>query len=78
MAAKPLTIQEIRDYSSERLTAMKNAGIKFVSVLGCNYQPDECEALLAIKGVKMEIQYATPLPLSGCDKNCKCIYLAEQ
>lgn len=74
----PLTKSKVRKFSAMRLAELREAGIKFVSVLGCNNSGDDCEACLAMKGQKVEIELATPLPLPGCDKtHCKCIWLAE-
>ncbi len=62
-----------------QLAEMREAGIKFVSVLGCNNPGDDCEACLAMKDQKIEIEFAMPLPLPGCDKRlCKCIWLAKE
>jgi len=58
---------------------MKNAGIKWVEVLGCNHQPEECDSYRAMKGVLIEIEHAPELPLPGCDMlECKCILLARE
>jgi len=62
---------------------MREAGIKFVGVLASPNPGEYCEACAAImftrekNGVKFEIEFATPLPLPGCDKHpCKCILIA--
>ena len=74
---KGMSREEVRQQSSERLTEMREAGIKFVSVLGCNNHGEDCESCLAMKDQRIEIEFATPLPLPDCDKEfCKCIYLA--
>ncbi len=64
--------------SRRRLQSFREAGIKFVQVLGCNCEEDECDAYRAVKGRVFEIQDAPQLPLAGCDqKYCKCILLAR-
>lgn len=75
----------VRKESRERLAQMREAGIKFVGVLGSPNPGETCEACEAImfkrekNGVKYEIEFATPLPLPGCDKHpCKCILIAVQ
>ena len=75
---RPFTKSKVRKYTLMRLEEMRNAGIKFVSLLGCNYAPDECDSLRAMKGQKIAIETAPLLPLPGCDKkHCKCIWLAK-
>jgi hypothetical protein len=76
---KGFTKTEVQQQSAGRLAQMREAGIKFVSVLGCNNPGEDCEACLAMKGQKIEIEFATPLPLPDCDREfCKCIYLATE
>ena len=75
----PLTLDNVKKDSAFKLSEMREAGIKFVSVLGCNNSGDDCDACLAMKGEKIEIEFATPLPLPGCDKKfCKCLYIAVE
>ena len=63
--------------SAAKLAELRDSGIKFVEVLGCNCPDEECDAYRAVKGMKMDIEFAQPLPLPGCDKKfCACIYLA--
>ncbi|MCX6896312.1 MAG: hypothetical protein NTZ16_12605 [Verrucomicrobia bacterium] len=79
MKPKGMSQEEVRQQSAERLADMRAAGIEFVEVLGCNNPGEDCEACCAMRGQKIEINLATPLPLPGCDKEfCKCIYLATQ
>jgi hypothetical protein len=74
----PLTASKVKKYSSMRLAEMREAGIQFVEILGCNHPPDECDAYRSIKGQKFEIEFAPLLPLPDCDKKfCKCIHLAR-
>jgi hypothetical protein len=78
----PLSRAKVRKVSIAKLAELREAGIKFVGVLGSN-SPDDCEACQAIAftrekdGTKIDIEFATPLPLPGCSKRyCKCIYIA--
>ena len=76
---KGMSREEVRQHSTRRLDEMRAAGIKFVSVMGCNKPGEDCEACMAIKDQKIENEFATPLPLPDCDKKfCKCIYIAVQ
>ena len=62
-----------------RLDEMRQAGIKFVEILGCNNPPDECDAYRSTKGQEFEIESVPLLPLPGCDKKfCKCIHIARR
>jgi hypothetical protein len=72
-----MTRAETEEYSRRTLRELRSAGIRHVAVLGCNYEPDECDAYRAIKRDIFEIDFAPSLPLPGCDKPfCKCILLA--
>jgi hypothetical protein len=74
----PLDKAGVQKVSTAKLAELRAVGIKFVSVLGSNGAGD-CEACLAIKGEKIDIDFATPLPLPGCDKkNCMCCYIATE
>ena len=76
-AGKALRMQPELD--AHRIQEMRSAGIKWVEVLGCNHQPEECDSYRAMRGVPIEIQSAPELPLPGCDKlECKCILLARK
>jgi hypothetical protein len=78
MKRQPPSRAEVERSSRERLAEMKSAGIKFVTILGCNCPPEECDAYRAIQNEKFEIEFAPTLPLLGCDKEfCKCIHLAS-
>jgi hypothetical protein len=83
--SKGMTREEVRQQSAERLTDMREAGIKFVSVLGSPNPGENCEACMAIMstrekdGDKIEIEFAAPLPLPDCDREfCKCCYIAVE
>ena len=79
MSLKLLNRQQVQQLSRERLAEMREAGIEFVQVLGCNHAPDECESYRAMKGLKVEIAFAPELPLPGCDLEfCKCILIATE
>ena len=79
MKQEPFSNEEVREMSRARLAQARAAGVKFISVLGCNYPPEECDAYRAVKDVIFEIDFAPELPLPGCDqKHCKCIILAEK
>lgn len=72
-----------RQDSLAKLKQIREAGIKFVQVLGSGLPGEDCEACLAMKGVDIEIEFATPLPLAGCSRaakrqSCKCIILASR
>jgi len=78
-----MTKREVRKNSIAHLEDMRRAGIKFVEIMGCNKikdnKKDDCEVCLDLKGCKMEIELAVPLPLPGCDKkHCKCLWLARE
>lgn len=76
---KPMTKEETARSSMERLESANQAGFKYVQVLGCGNPGEDCEACLAMQDQKIEIEFATPLPLPGCDKEfCKCVYLAAE
>jgi hypothetical protein len=69
----------LRNWSERRLAEMRERGIKFVQVLGCNNPGDDCEACLAMKDHSVEIEYAPTLPLPGCTmKKCKCVIIAVE
>ena len=75
----PLDKAGVQKVSTAKLAEMREAGIKFVSVLGCNNPGEDCEACLATRDQKIEIEFATPLPLPDCDREfCKCEYLATE
>ena len=75
----PFSRAKVRRYSQLQLAEMREVGIEFVGVLGCNNPGDDCEACLAMKGRVVEIASAAELPLPGCTmKYCKCILLAER
>ena len=75
---QPLTREEVQAESQARLAEMKETGIKIVSVLGCGTS-DDCEACAAMRDQRIEIEFAQPLPLPGCDKEfCKCLYIAVE
>jgi hypothetical protein len=65
----PMSGRAVKKYSKFKLKEMKEAGIKFVGVLGSPNPGESCEACLAMKGQKIEIEVATWLPLPDCDKN---------
>jgi hypothetical protein len=78
----PLSKSKVNKVSVAKLAELREVGIKFVGVLGSN-SPDDCEACQAIAftpekdGTPIDIEFATPLPLPGCNKRyCKCIYIA--
>lgn len=76
---KPMSNAEVRRMSRRKIEELRAAGIEWVEVLGCAHPPDECEALRAMQGNPVEIQYAPELPLPNCDKkHCKCIILASE
>jgi len=76
---KPMTRRETRSWSRQRLSDMKRAGIALVELLGSPVAADNCQPCIDLKGCKMEIELAVPLPLPGCDKkHCKCIWLARK
>jgi hypothetical protein len=75
----------VRKESRERLAEMREAGIKFVGVLGSPNPGENCEPCEAImftrekNGIKFEIDFASLLPLPGCNKHpCKCIWIAVE
>jgi hypothetical protein len=75
----PLTSSKVKKYSSMRLAEMREAGILFVEIFGCNNPSDECDAYRSIQGQKFEIESVPLLPLPGCNKKiCKCIHLARE
>lgn len=72
----PMTKSKVHKYSRMRLAELRDAGFKYVGVLSSG-GPEDCEACKAMKDEKIEIEFAQPLPLPGCDKKyCMCIYLA--
>ena len=74
-----MTNSEVRAISTERLAQMREAGIKFVSILGSPNPGENCKACESVQGQKIEIDFATALPLPECDQEfCKCVLLAEQ
>jgi hypothetical protein len=80
----PLTSAKVRKFSTMQLAEMCKMGIKHVGVLGSPNPGENCEACEAIMfikgkdGVKFEIEFASPLPLPGCNKkHCKCLFIAR-
>jgi hypothetical protein len=75
----PLDRAGVVKSSEAKLNEFRLVGIEFVSILGCNNPGDDCEACLALKDRKLEIESAPPLPLPECDKKfCKCLYIAAE
>ncbi len=73
----PWTKSKTAKFTAMQLAEMRDAGIKFLGILGSPNAGESCEACLAMKDDKIEIEFANPLPLPGCDKKiCKCLYLA--
>jgi len=78
----PLSKSKVKKVSTAKLRELREAGIKFVGVLGTN-SSDDCEACRAIAftrektGASINIEFAIPLPSPGCNlQYCKCIYVA--
>ena len=79
----PLSRELVEKVSAFKLEEIRDAGIKRVGVL---VEPGRCcEAAAAIgylpgkDGVKIEIEFAQPLPLPGCnEKHCMCDYIAVE
>jgi hypothetical protein len=68
---------DVRQISAGLLADMRDGGVKLVQVVGSKNPDETCEACQAMQGLKIEIEYATPLPLPGCDKECcKCAIVA--
>ena len=75
----PLDKAGVQKVSKAKLAELREFGIEYVGVLGCNNPGDDCEACLALKDQKIEIAFAPTLPLPGCDKkHCKCGLIAMQ
>jgi len=69
----------LRNQCESRIADMRSCGIKFVQVLGCGNEGEDCEACLALKNYSIEIEFAPTLPLPGCDKKkCKCVIIATE
>lgn len=79
----PMPNSKVRIFTGMQLAEMREAGIKFVGVLASPNPGEFCETCEAIMftrekdGSKFDIEFATPLPLPGCNKRyCKCIFIA--
>ncbi|HEY5345755.1 MAG TPA: hypothetical protein VIK62_05365 [Verrucomicrobiae bacterium] len=80
-----MTHEVVQKVSKAKLAELHNAGIKMVGVLASPNSGEFCEACAAIAytreedGVKIEIEFAQPLPLPGCDRKlCMCEYIAVE
>jgi hypothetical protein len=69
----PLSKSKVQKVSTAKLAELREAGIKFVGVLGTS-SPEDCEACQAIAftrekdGLRIDLEFAAPLPLPGCNK----------
>jgi hypothetical protein len=79
----PLSRRAVEKYSAFKLKEMRDAGIKFVGILGSPNEGQSCLATRVIMylrdktGTPIRIECAQPLPLPECDcKHCGCIYIA--
>ena len=74
-------LRNARTNSEQRLADMRACGIKFVGILASPNPGEFCEAAAAMKDVKIEIEFAPPLPLPECSmrdhhRKCNCILIA--
>ena len=73
----PLSRELVRKVSVFKLEELRDAKIKYVELIG---DPGHrtCHASSSLRRQKIEIEFATPLPLADCDKKfCFCDYIAR-